>query len=86
MFDSSGNSSPTPSKSCMKWFFREKMSEPFASAQMEHFPPCPCSGFHAIFSPDHAFLPGTDCFISTHYNVNNDHSTHLGMVRNLGNY
>ena len=33
-------------------------------------PPCPCSGFQAMFSPSHVWMPGTDCFVTTTTNFN----------------
>lgn len=65
----------------MKWITKEKTRKHIIVKQMEHIPPCPCSGFQAMFSPTHASIPGTDCFVSVQNGINADHSSHIGMVR-----
>jgi hypothetical protein len=68
-FDTSGTSQPTALtkaiSSCSSWSMLQKTPPPSLSAAMRSLPPCPCSGFQAMFTPGYAWLPNTDCFVTT---------------------
>ena len=65
MFDTSGSTSPTSGQNCLYWVADELNRSPSVAANISLLPPCPCSGFQALFSPSHVYMPATDCFVTT---------------------
>ena len=79
MFDTSGSLSLVPSNvSCNTWVYNETLRNPNVIDNIDEMTPCPCSGFQAMFSPTHAWLTDTDCFVTVAKYSNN-----MGMVRNI---
>lgn len=83
IFDTSGSVSPKPFINCMKWVSKETIRKHNILEDYDLLPPCPCSGFQAMFSSSHVWLPDTDCFVTVERKFNNANSNRMGMVRNI---
>lgn len=68
---------------CMMWSFFQNMlvlPMPTVSSAIAAMPPCPCSGFQAMFTPGYAWLPNSDCFVTTTQLYSNDQGGYMGQV------
>ena len=78
IFDTTGLTSSSPSLNCLDWVASEAENGTSKFADIGYLPPCPCSGFQALFSPSHVWMPATDCFVSTTKNLSG-----LAMVKTI---
>ena len=81
IFDTSGIVLLQPFINCRQWIAKETEAKRIAVRRFANLlPPCPCSGFQAMLSPLHVWLPNTDCFVTVTKHFNNTPSNFMGMV------
>lgn len=67
---------------CMMWSYSQYtlLLMPTVSSAIAAMPPCPCSGFQAMFTPGYAWLPNSDCFVTTTQLYSNGQGGYMGQV------
>lgn len=80
VFDTTGTVTPSAKGRCMQWVARERGRQTEVRSYVDRLPPCPCSGFQALFTPAYRWIAGTDCFVSVDKSIVNTNGKIVGMV------
>ena len=80
VFDTTGTVTPSANSRCVAWVAGERVRQTQVRSYVDQLPPCPCSGFQAMFTPAYRWIAGTDCFASVDKNIVNTDGDIVGMV------
>jgi hypothetical protein len=80
VFNTTGTVTPSAKSRCMQWVARERVRQTEVRSYVDQLPPCPCSGFQAMFTPAYSWITGTDCFVTVDKSIVNTDGKIVGMV------
>jgi hypothetical protein len=80
VFTTTGTVTPSANSRCVKWVASEQVRQTRVRSYVDQLPPCPCSGFQALFTPAYSWITGTDCFATVDKSIVNTNGTIVGMV------